>query len=481
MKKGRYSPFVVWQSRTHRMRLGRIVLVLILGALFTLVSVGEFTAQRNDQRELQNQFDGQLTIAARFLNAYVTAELRHEQSLAESRLAGPSVTQSQFESFAEDLQFGPSLLINSSGQVLDVTPQTPRLIGFDIAPEYPHLIVALAGRRNVSQVVPSAAQHVPVVAFAVPFPTPQGRRVMSGTLQISSGPLGDYLQSVRSISGSVVRLVDDGNNVIASAPRSSSMTHLGPTFPSLAPTSQTTVSGKYYASVAIRGTPWKIIATVPTSALYQPIDGSTRAILWSILLGFALVAIALGVVILRSWERRLLQAEEAGYDALTGLANRRQFDERTAMLYSSSRRHHVDVAVLMIDIDNFKDVNDRFGHQVGDRVLKVVADCVRTCLRSEDVGARWGGEEFAIVLPFTGLDGATNLAERLRNMIALSAIDVGGSETLTATVSIGVAAEVDGVDPDGLLQLADVALYWAKERGRNCVVQYALPSSPAEV
>jgi diguanylate cyclase (GGDEF)-like protein len=455
--------------------------VLILVALFSLLTVGEISANRTSQEGLQTRFENRLATAANFLTDYVTSELHHEQTLARDRLSGASVTQAQFESFAQDFQFGPSLLLDAKGRVLDVIPASPSLIGVDIAPKYSHLMIALSGRDNVSQVVPSAVQHLPVVAFAVPFTTPQGRRVMSGTLKIASSPLGYFLQSIHSIAASEIYLADDSNRVIASAPRSSSAAALTAELTTLRANSHSISDGNFNADVAIPGTPWKILATLPTSALYLPLDGAARVIPWLILLGFALVALALGVIVLRSWERKVLQVGEAGVDALTHLANRRQFDDRTAVLFSASRRHKFELAVLMIDIDHFKTVNDRFGHQMGDRVLQAVAECVRQNLRTEDVGARWGGEEFAIVLPYTSLSGATFYAERLRGAVAATAIDVGAAAPISVTVSIGVAAEIEGVDPGELLPLADLALFRAKDAGRNRVEPFIVPVAPLAI
>ncbi len=463
----------------NRIWLGRLVLILILVSLFTLLTFGELASDRSAQKGLENRFDSRLSTASNFLHAYVSAELKQEQSLSEDRLSSAVVTQAQFDAFAQDFQFGPSLLLNSRGQVLDVIPPKPSLIGADLAPDYSHLRIALAGRRNVSQVVSSAVQHIPVVAFAVPFSTSQGRRVMSGTLQISSGPLGAYLLSVRSIPGSTVSLVDDHNRLIDSASSRASLEPLSASLDALPVNTQRTIHGQYEVSVSIVGTPWKIVATLPLSELFAPLDGSARIIPWAILLAFAVLAAALGVVLLRSWEKKLLRAEEAGVDPLTLLANRRQFDERAAVLYSAARRHQFDLAVLMIDIDHFKSVNDNYGHQGGDHVLKFVADCVRSCLRSEDIGARWGGEEFVVILPYTGLAGARNVAERLRQVVEVTPIVLGDSQPLHVTVSVGVAAEVEGVDPSELLSFADLALYEAKGRGRNCVVPFVLPTSPA--
>ena len=158
------------------------------------------------------------------------------------------------------------------------------------------------------------------------------------------------------------------------------------------------------------------------------------------------------------------------------MANRRQSDLQSAALYNASRRHQIAVAVIVIDIDHFKAINDRYGHQTGDRVIQAVASCVRTHLRTEDVGARWGGDEFVLVLPYVGVVGATLVAERLRKTIASTAIDEGGDAPLRVTVSIGVAAEVEDADPAELLTFADIALYLAKNRGRNRVEPFVAPT-----
>jgi diguanylate cyclase (GGDEF)-like protein len=327
-------------------------------------------------------------------------------------------------------------------------------------------------------VVSSAVQHIPVVAFAVPFSTPSGLRVMSGTLQISSGPLGDFLQSTRSIAGSSIYLADMSNRIIASAPAGPIATSLSTTLANLKANSAQTVSGHYEVGYTIAGTPWKIIASLPTAQLFGPIDGVARLVPWLLLGGFALIATILGLVLLVIWERKLTEAAKAGIDPLTGLANRRQLEERTSVLFSASSRHDFDLAVLMIDIDHFKGVNDRFGHQVGDKVLRAVAHCLQACLRTEDVGARWGGEEFVAVLPYTDLAGATHVAERLRALIAATAVEAGSHGTIHVTVSIGVSADAAGTTAAQMIGFADGALYRAKHNGRNCVVQ-ADPSRSA--
>ena len=154
-------------------------------------------------------------------------------------------------------------------------------------------------------------------------------------------------------------------------------------------------------------------------------------------------------------------------DALTGLPNRRHLHEQLASTAAASRRRESPMAVLMVDVDHFKSVNDRFGHDAGDVVLKEVAATLHSACRGEDVAGRWGGEEFLIVAGTTAIDGASVLAERVRRAIASAPVQVGDG-TLEITASIGVAAGCGEVDD--LLRRADAALYEAKHSGRNRVV-----------
>ena len=165
-------------------------------------------------------------------------------------------------------------------------------------------------------------------------------------------------------------------------------------------------------------------------------------------------------------------------DDLTGLANRRSF--RASLVHELKRtaRTQRPVCVLMLDLDNFKRVNDTFGHGTGDEVLaKVGAMLLERVQRSGiDVAARVGGEEFAVILPETDEAGGAFVAERLRLETLARAADI------LTTMSIGVAASSPGDDPDSLLVSVDRALYAAKARGRNCVCTAAsIPASVAAV
>jgi diguanylate cyclase (GGDEF)-like protein len=162
-------------------------------------------------------------------------------------------------------------------------------------------------------------------------------------------------------------------------------------------------------------------------------------------------------------------------DTLTGWHNRRYLKSRLAEELSRSSRQSSPLTCLMIDVDYFKQVNDRFGHLVGDEVLREVAQRIESQVRSSDVAARYGGEEFVILLPDTSLSDGERLAQRVRAAVADSPITLPGGLDLDLTVSIGLAETRPAGDAElklageRLLAQADVALYEAKGAGRNAV------------
>ena len=165
--------------------------------------------------------------------------------------------------------------------------------------------------------------------------------------------------------------------------------------------------------------------------------------------------------------------ELATSDSLTGLANRRHFLELARQELMRAERYGRDISLLIMDIDHFKRVNDTFGHEMGDRVLKAVADVSRESLRNIDILARVGGEEFAALLPHTALEQAASVAERVRLAVADKAV-LAGRGPLHVTISIGVSeAASSSLDLDSFLRCADEALYAAKRAGRNRVEIYS--------
>ena len=161
----------------------------------------------------------------------------------------------------------------------------------------------------------------------------------------------------------------------------------------------------------------------------------------------------------------------ASRDPLTGVANRRRFDETLSRHLADSKRTKLPVAVAILDLDHFKTVNDVYGHPTGDRVLKACVERWESAIRGHDLLARLGGEEFAVILPGADASRARDIAERLRTRLASSAFPVRrGSVDLAVTVSIGVAVNRSGQTAAGLLAQADAAVYRAKHEGRNRVV-----------
>ena len=162
-------------------------------------------------------------------------------------------------------------------------------------------------------------------------------------------------------------------------------------------------------------------------------------------------------------------AHTAAVDPLTAMFNRRYLHTRLESELERSRRSGLPVAVLMMDVDTFKGINDQLGHQTGDAVLRKVAEIVRRSVRASDVCTRYGGDEFAVIVPENAVS-ASQTAERIRHRIEAFRWDLLGiPQTLHVTVSLGVAIGEVGETSDALIGRADQHLYQAKARGRNCV------------
>ena len=165
---------------------------------------------------------------------------------------------------------------------------------------------------------------------------------------------------------------------------------------------------------------------------------------------------------------------QIGFDALTGIANRRAFDERLTALWMRLAREEASLALILVDLDDFKNLNDTRGHGEGDAALRQIGGVLRMVVRStEDVPARLGGEEFAILLPRTRMEHALLVAERLREAVAFTRIPNPGApagDRLSASIGVAMAWPSDGGAAAELFQRADSALYRAKAEGRDRVV-----------
>jgi diguanylate cyclase (GGDEF)-like protein len=172
--------------------------------------------------------------------------------------------------------------------------------------------------------------------------------------------------------------------------------------------------------------------------------------------------------------------QRASTDSLTGVANRRIFDHEVARAASECARTGVPVALLFVDVDKLKAINDELGHAAGDAALRLVGECLARTCRSRDLVARWGGDEFAVLAHWTsGRDGLI-LAQRIRETLAQIGQQQAGAATCP-TVSIGIAEMRPGTRPEGLLVAADEALYQAKLGGRDRAVLAAANRLPRRV
>jgi len=173
---------------------------------------------------------------------------------------------------------------------------------------------------------------------------------------------------------------------------------------------------------------------------------------------------------LRNALRFFETAQQLERDPLTGLGNRRAFNMQGGQWLADSVRHRHPIALLVMDLDRFKGVNDTYGHPVGDQLLRAVADTLTSVTRTADLCVRMGGDEFAVLLPGTDLSAAMECAERIRLALVQKSVVTPTGETVTGRVSIGVAAYRAGMDLDQLYLQADDALYAAKRAGSNRVL-----------
>lgn len=162
-------------------------------------------------------------------------------------------------------------------------------------------------------------------------------------------------------------------------------------------------------------------------------------------------------------------------DYLTGVYNRRHLEETAAKEFSLGKRHDFPVSILIMDLDHFKQVNDTYGHLVGDQVLVELTQCVYEIIRQTDIFGRYGGEEFMLFMPHTALEDALMLAERIRQAVADRTFQFDHAK-VNVTISLGVAsATAQTRTLEDLMLNADLALYRAKEQGRNRVEVYDGP------
>jgi diguanylate cyclase (GGDEF)-like protein len=309
-------------------------------------------------------------------------------------------------------------------------------------------------------------------------------------------PLGRYLQSVIPLSGAGAYVVDRSGMVIVSNVPARGVTAMPSAIdPTLARAAAHNREGSvdwrgrgesWFASRSIAGTPWRVVIAAPSRFVFQAVRGPAQWVPWILFVAFAL----LGLCALAMFDRLIASRQRltklnheldrlARIDSLTEIHNRRHIEEALRAALGSARRHHSDLALLLVDIDRFKDFNDSHGHLAGDRALRHVAAQLADSLRVEDVVGRWGGEEFIVVLPGTDTECAVMVAERLRARVASNEVLLSDAESCPLTVTIGVSCW-EGEDAEDLINRADTALYRGKADGRNLVRLHRDPVVPED-
>jgi diguanylate cyclase (GGDEF)-like protein len=454
--------------------LASLALALLLGALATTIAI----SKQQSRSQLLASFRLRGTSSATFVSTYVAQQAAREGETARELLAGPQVSGRRFSVVVAAFGSPAAVLLDAAGRLIDGVPADPSLLGQPLTDSYPHLRAAERGAVAVSNVIPSATSGPAVAAVAVPFSSARGRRVFSASYAVSGSALAAFVEHAVSTPDHHVFLIDAGGHLLAGSPQTSATT-LAEADRSLARAAARTVNGTVtegrtaatFTSAPVPGTPWRLLIALPDNRLFASISGLTEFVPWLVL---ALVSL-LGVLLVALYGRSLLDRsrlatlsrameQTARTDPLTGLHNRRGLAEHLTRATAHARRRGEPVSVLMIDLDRFKQTNDRYGHEAGDELLCAIADCMRDVLRSDDVYGRWGGDEFLVALPRADKRQARFVAERLRTSAGeVQLREIGLRDGVP--MSVGVATAVHA-HPDELVRAADVALYRAKATGR---------------
>jgi len=457
----------------------RHVLLVIWAVLSVLSALVLLDAQRQGERDLKRSFGERTEIAASFTETYARGLLDQEQGIAERELGAKHVSGRDFERVVDLLSYEAAVLLDRRGRALRVAPRSPAVLGKDLTKEYAHLRSAVNGRSAVSKVVRSAAKGIPIVAFATPYGRGRDRRVFSGAFDVAKTPIGSSLRNASPSEGARVYLLDAegeivasnrgdlrGFNNIASGDRDLAE--------ALGDGAGQTARGYQFASSSVAGTPWRLVISVPSAQLFEAVAGSRRYVPWLLWLGFMLGGFACALLVgnMIVSRAKLGQANDdldrlARIDSLTGLSNRRQIGEALDAAVGNADRYHEPLSVLMIDVDHFKKLNDDYGHNIGDEVLRMVSGRLEESLRLGDLIGRWGGEEFLVLVHFAGAVEVEAVAERLRAAVSSTPVIVDG-QMLEVTVSVGAVTRVDQPS-ESLVADADQAMYAAKAAGRDSI------------
>ena len=462
-------------KRRRAIALATLATLAMIGTLATII----VRAQDESRSRIAQSLRLRTAASAQLVTTYLDQQAERQRRTAEQLLSTPLVSADRFDSVVSAFGSRAAVLLDSTGHVIDAAPRNRAIIGREIASGYEHLRDAEANKTAISGAVPSAVTGESVTAVAVPFQTAlAGRRVFSVAYRTGGPALQAFVDHAIAYPEHDVALIDASGHLLADSPRSDADT-LAREDPALASAlghggfgavPEARVKSTFTVA-PVPGTPWRLVVMVPDSRLYSSIGGLAQTVPWVFFALVSLLAAVLLVLFSRLLDDRIrlsdLSAELeaiARTDPLTGLSNRRAIEGDLTRIFARARRHSEPTTVMMIDLDRFKQINDSFGHEAGDRVLVAVARCLRETIRVEDVYGRVGGDEFVVVISDTDEDAGRAVAARLEACAATVRMpDIGLDDGIA--MSVGVAAGVH-TTPDELMRAADEDLYRVKNARR---------------
>jgi diguanylate cyclase (GGDEF)-like protein len=424
--KGRF------RSRYGRMAVTRaalVVFVIFTAAIAALVFTLDLSARHSNRQEAATELASTARVAASTFST-MQANLRTRVSELAASASLQQAVLGKNEAQLRSLARSRDARIVLGGRTFGKLPEEPRVSA-----------TATLARRNhavarVTMAVPMDRSLLAVLQSATPMPKHAALLLVQHGRVIAGGPAGTQVD------------VRDHRIQLAKVPFFSRATKL--------------MAGNA-----------SLVAVEPVSAVEARVNAYRRRLLFAAAITLALAA-GLATRLARPVARVLADlarlTRQAQTDSLTNLANRRALDERLDDEVDHARRLGTNIAFVIADIDNFKSINDSYGHQTGDEVLRRIGRAFAEAVRELDLPGRYGGEEFALVLPGTNLSGARALAEKIRKSLEVLLVTTPDGTPFQVTASFGAACFPAQTSVEELVAAADAALYEAKRTGKNRVV-----------